>query len=322
MPWWYPAVFLGCAGILAHAAHGRNLLTALVGVGILMAAAPVPWETTRSGDVGTAWRLDGRIHVADQRLDPPGQWLWLTVGRPLTVGELLIGRRDARGSIRGGERLAHRPSLGEASAAVIGMRAAGMAVSASAMVELSGPTRDDLPAVLRVLTVDGQVINTVATWASALASIGLGSVIIGSDATYVTVRDDIGYRRIDIIEQPDFDVIVGGSLARTPAGRWWRNQGAGNSHGVMVALIAYSHASGVDLARGRTIAGTGTIRPDGSLGPIGGLRHKATAAVRAGASVLVFPESQASELDGFDPGAMQLLGVANLTSAIEGLDLR
>jgi hypothetical protein len=319
IPWWYAAILLGCAGILIHAAHSGNLLTAILGVGLLVIALPVPWETTRSGDSGTAWRLDGRIRLADQRIDPPGKWLWLTVGRPLTVGEILAGRQEANGSIRGNTRLAHRPALGEASAAVIGLRAAGVNVNAAAIVELSGPTRDDLPAVLRVFTVDGQVVDTVAAWTSALANLRNGSVIVSSDAAHITVTSDIGYRRVDIIERPDFDVIVGGSLARTPAGRWWRNQGAGNSHGVMVALIAYGNASGNDLARGRTVAGTGSIRADGSIGPIGGLRNKASAAARAGAHVLVFPESQSQELAGFDSGAMQLLGVSDISGAIAGL---
>jgi hypothetical protein len=318
-PWWYPVLLLGCAGVLTHAAYARSALTAVLAVAMLIVALPVPWETTRSGNVGTAWRLDGRIHLADQRLDPPGKWLWLTVGRPLTVGELLAGRRDASGSIRGGQRLAHRPSLGEASAAVIGMRAAGVVVSAAAIIELSGPTRDDLPAVFRVFSVDGHIINTAAAWAAALTNMSAGSVMTDYDSVQLTVRDDIGFRRIDIIEQPDFDVVVGGSLARTPVGRWWRNQGAGNSHGVMVALIAYSHASGADVARGRTIAGTGSIRADGTLGPIGGLRHKAMAASRAGANILVFPQSQAQDLAGFEAGAMQLLGVADLSGAIAGL---
>jgi hypothetical protein len=319
VPWWYPALLLCCAGVLVHAARSGTSSIAILACGLLIAAVPVPWETTRSGDVGTAWRLDGRIHVANQRLDPPGRWLWLTVGRPLTIGELLAGRRDIKGSIRGGERMAHRPSLGEASAAVVGLRAAGVDVSAAAIIELSKPTRDNLPKILRVATVDGLAIGTVAAWASALANLRNGSVIIGSDATQVTVGEDLGFEHIDLIERPDFDVTVGGSLARTPMGRWWRNQGAGNSHGVMVALVAYSSASGVDLARGRTVAGTGSIRADGSLGRIGGLRDKAKAAARAGADVLVFPVSQIQELHGFDPKGMQLLGVPDLNSAIEGL---
>jgi PDZ domain-containing protein len=87
----------------------------------------------------------------------------------------------------------------------------------------------------------------------------------------------------------------------------------------MVALIAYAHGSGRDLAGGRTIAGTGRVFADGSVGTIGGLRAKATAARDAGADVLLFPASQQDRLDGFDPGSMRLVPITSLDAAIAAL---
>ena len=87
----------------------------------------------------------------------------------------------------------------------------------------------------------------------------------------------------------------------------------------MVALVAYSYGADHDLARGRTIAGTGKILADGAVGAIGGLRAKAEAARDVGADVLVFPAQQAAQLAGFAAGGMELLPVTTLDEAIAGL---
>jgi hypothetical protein len=319
LPWWYPAVLLLSAVMAIDAARSGAIGMAVLATMVFVAALPVPWETTRSAGSGTAWRLDERIRLDDRRLDPPGRWLWLTVGRPLTVGEIIAQRRDPSGSLRADARTLSRPAINEAAAAVVGIRAAGLDVNAAVTVEMTWPTRADLPAVFRVATVDGRPVTTASDWYVMAEAIAPGSVLVGQDGTRVVIGEDLGYRLVDVIERPDFDVTVGGALAHTAAGRWWRNQGAGASHGVLIALVAYGDASGVDLARGRTIAGTGAIAPDGTLRRIGGLRDKAAAAARAGADVLVFPSAQAIELADFDPGRMQLLGANDLDSAILGL---
>jgi PDZ domain-containing protein len=87
----------------------------------------------------------------------------------------------------------------------------------------------------------------------------------------------------------------------------------------VVALAAYVHASGVDLADGRAIAATGQIRSDGSVGRIGGLRAKATAARDAGVDVLLFPAAQATQLADFDARSMRLEPVHSLDEAIAAL---
>ena len=67
------------------------------------------------------------------------------------------------------------------------------------------------------------------------------------------------FGRVDVIESPteSLDVAVGGRLARSLPGAWYRDLSLGASHGLMVALVTYADASGEDLARGRAIAGTG-----------------------------------------------------------------
>jgi predicted S18 family serine protease len=101
--------------------------------------------------------------------------------------------------------------------------------------------------------------------------------------------------------------------------RWARSLALGPSHGLMVALTTYAHAVDGDIAQGRHIAGTGGIRGDGVVTPIGGLPSKARAAKRAGADVLLYPASQAHQLAGFDAGNMLLVPVRTLGDAIAAL---
>ncbi|WP_162941937.1 hypothetical protein [Desertimonas flava] len=117
----------------------------------------------------------------------------------------------------------------------------------------------------------------------------------------------------------EVEAVVGGPWADTPIGRWWRDLGLGRSHGMMVALVTYADAEGIDLAHGRAIAGTGGINADGTVSTISGLVAKATAARRVGADVLLYPAAQSDELSGFAAGTMRLVPVRTLDDAIAAL---
>jgi PDZ domain-containing protein len=63
----------------------------------------------------------------------------------------------------------------------------------------------------------------------------------------------------------------------------------GPSAGLMFTLTVYNLLSPVDLTGGHKIAGTGTISPDGSVGPIGGVEQKVAAAEIVGAEYFFAP---------------------------------
>jgi Lon-like protease len=63
----------------------------------------------------------------------------------------------------------------------------------------------------------------------------------------------------------------------------------GPSAGLMFTLTVYNRLSATDLTGGRKIAGTGTINPDGTVGPIGGVAQKVAAAEAAGATYFLSP---------------------------------
>lgn len=69
----------------------------------------------------------------------------------------------------------------------------------------------------------------------------------------------------------------------------------GPSAGLMFSLEVYKQLDRTeDLTRGRVVAGTGTILPDGRVGPIGGIEQKVITAERAGATIFFAPLDDAS----------------------------
>lgn len=76
----------------------------------------------------------------------------------------------------------------------------------------------------------------------------------------------------------------------------------GPSAGTMFALQIYTQITHQDLRRGRIIAGTGTIDPDGHVGQIGGIDKKVVAADAKGAKIFFAPNQPATKkLKHYDP---------------------
>lgn len=314
--------------------------------GLLVLALPVPWLHVISDDpLGTAWQLDGRLHVAGEEVDPPGRWTWLAVGRPAFVAELVRDRfvddptppvdlrRDA---------MTLRPALAEPAAAAVGLRHAGVEVPLGLLVEASGPLVEGLPEQAIITQLDGVPLVDRTAWERATGLLGppanqTGATTEGADPdlaaaaaplTFQTATagafevdwtgEGLPYRVVRTLDTAPESLearIVFAALERLPI-EWFRELSLGSSHGMMVALTTYAHASGLDIAQGRHIAGTGGIRGDGTVVPIGGLEAKATAARRAGADVLFVPATQIGLLAGFEAGTMAVVPVATLAEAI------
>ncbi len=323
----------------------RGVLALLVAL-----VLPVPWLHIVSDDPpGTAWRLNGRLHVEGQAIDPPGRWSWLAVGRPAFVGELVFDAvvdRDVEVTDMRTESTTLRPALAEPAAAAVGLRHAGRNIPLGLLVEAYGPLHEGLPERAIITHLQGIPLQDRAAWELATQSLDAESLDAPADlgsgdeqlavgpaptlsfetrggAAYTVERegDGLPYRVIRTLDTaPDgLDARISFQLAEFLPVDWFRELSLGSSHGLMVALTTYAHVSGSDLAGGRHIAGTGGIRGDGSVVPIGGLAAKAEAAERAGADVLFYPAAQTARLAGAETGDMALVPVATLADAIEWL---
>lgn len=77
--------------------------------------------------------------------------------------------------------------------------------------------------------------------------------------------------------------------------------------------------SGGDLTGGRSIAGTGTITADGTVGAVGGVALKTQAARRDGASVFLVPKAECADARSELPEGLRLVPVTSLTDAVNAL---
>ncbi|GAA2479492.1 S16 family serine protease [Streptomyces gobitricini] len=77
--------------------------------------------------------------------------------------------------------------------------------------------------------------------------------------------------------------------------------------------------SGGDLTGGRTIAGTGTVDADGTVGAVGGVSLKTQAAHRDGASVFLVPKDECADAQAEKPEGLRLIPVTTLKDAVSSL---
>jgi PDZ domain-containing protein len=91
----------------------------------------------------------------------------------------------------------------------------------------------------------------------------------------------------------------------------------GPSAGTMFALGVYDKLTEGALTGGMVFAGTGTIRADGTVGPIGGIRQKMYGALEAGATTFLAPESNCDEVTGHIPAGLRVYAIATLDDALE-----
>lgn len=90
----------------------------------------------------------------------------------------------------------------------------------------------------------------------------------------------------------------------------------GPSAGLAYALAVEDLLDPGDLARGRTIAATGDVQPDGQVGPVGYVSAKAPAVTGAGATVLLVPDVEVTEAWG---NGLQIDGVGSVADAVARL---
>jgi PDZ domain-containing protein len=100
------------------------------------------------------------------------------------------------------------------------------------------------------------------------------------------------------------------------------DQIGGPSAGLAWTLGIINSLSGGHLTGGRTIAASGTIRPDGSVGDVGGLEQKTVAVENAGATVFFVPDYKDSYGPAFAKATpnLKVFPVSSLAQALKDLE--
>ncbi len=94
----------------------------------------------------------------------------------------------------------------------------------------------------------------------------------------------------------------------------------GPSAGMMFALGIIDTVTPGDLTGGKHIAGTGTITPDGAVGPIGGIAQKMRGARSGGATMFLAPDANCDEVLGHIPDGLQVVKVGTLEEARKAVE--
>ena len=94
----------------------------------------------------------------------------------------------------------------------------------------------------------------------------------------------------------------------------------GPSAGLIFSLAIVDTLTPESLTEGRNIAGTGTITPEGKVGPIGGIVQKMHAAQDEGAEIFLAPRSNCREVVDNIPDGLDVVAVRTLEDAVAALD--
>jgi PDZ domain-containing protein len=90
----------------------------------------------------------------------------------------------------------------------------------------------------------------------------------------------------------------------------------GSSAGLALTLGLLDALGPTPILRGGRMAVTGTVAPDGTVGPIGGLRQKVALAERSQATTLMVPCDQAKAARSLASDRLAVVGVRTLDEAL------
>ncbi|WP_405485308.1 PDZ domain-containing protein [Nocardia sp. NBC_00511] len=185
-----------------------------------------------------------------------------------------------------------------------------------------GPAKDVLRKGDELITVDGKPIATTKDVVNAVSGAKPGTaipVVFKRDGAQQTAEITLGARPDDATK--GYLGITPDQISTGPI-KVDFNLGeiGGPSAGLMFTLGLIDKLTTGDLSGGKFVAGTGTIDPDGKVGPIGGIQYKMIAAHDAGAQTFLVPAANCSEAAQRTPAGLRLVKVDTLSSAVDSLE--
>ncbi|WP_419921732.1 S16 family serine protease [Candidatus Poriferisodalis sp.] len=184
------------------------------------------------------------------------------------------------------------------------------------------PAEDALQSGDIVQFVDGDPVMTAAELAEMIRSHESGAVVV------LTALDPDGETRPVTVTLADRDgitllgviVTTHVEFAELPIDvRLDVDNIGGPSAGLAFTLSVIDALTPEPLTGDLDVTATGTIRHDGSVGPIGGVPQKAHAVVRSGTDLFLVPSSQADEASAVAEPSVPVVGVDSLEEALEAI---
>ncbi len=212
------------------------------------------------------------------------------------------------------------------SSRVAALRAAGYTITGTPeIVEVAkdGAAAGKLKAGDLVTGVDGAKVDTAEALVKAVSTHKPGDVVKVSitrkgtaqdvDVTTKPATDDPKVPRIGVTlgTKYNYPFTINNNVGRTIGGP---------SAGTMFALAIYDKLTPGSLTGGVKIAGTGEMSPDGTVGPIGGVRQKMAGASHHKAKIFLVPAANCAEAADGDDFGLKLVKITKLEDAIDSLE--
>lgn len=320
-----------------------GLAVVLLGVGMLL---PVPYVTLLPGPVtDTLGSVGGKplIQVEGRRTYPTSGRLelttveehpqlslagalrdWLSADRAVVPRELLQPPGKSQQQVEQENTQAMLDSQDAATAAALtylGVKPTGSYLAVF-QIAPGAPSEGRLAVGDRLVAVDGTPVTGQAQLRQLVRRVRVGQPV------RVTYRRGSGPdAEVSIITaagpdggQPIIGITTTEKRTYPFTVRIGLKDVGGPSAGLMFAVGIVDLLTPDDLAGGRTIAGTGSIDADGTVGPIGGIQQKLLGARRSGAEVFLVPAGNCAEARRGTPSGLRLVKVDKLGDAVGDLE--
>ena len=190
-------------------------------------------------------------------------------------------------------------------------------------VTVGGPAHQRLLPGDLVTSVDGRPTLTEKAVRDAVQQRQVGESVV------FTVIRNKEERRVKVVtaesttqsEAPVVGITLGTGYDYAPEISFdFGQQIGGPSAGLVFALAIYDKITEGPLLAGRHVAATGTIAPDGQVGPIGAIQQKVASADEAGATDFLVPAANCGDLAGMRTD-LNLIRVDTLRGAITAMEI-
>ncbi len=178
-----------------------------------------------------------------------------------------------------------------------------------------------------IVEVNGEKISSLSDVTARLEDVS-----VGDEVTFKVKRDGKTYTRDGKVYESEGKKIIGMYLTEvinvksdTLVEFNYKNNESGASGGLMSTLEIYNKITKKDITKGLTIAGTGTMNADGTVGEIGGVKYKLKGAVKKGADAFIVPTlnyeeaKEIKEKEGYDIKLIKADTFSNVLKELEKL---
>jgi len=178
----------------------------------------------------------------------------------------------------------------------------------------------------KVRSVDGVEVKVPTDVSSRIRSAPAGTTftftVLRPDADGVESEQDVTVTSAPNPDDPKVPYIgigVGTYYTSDFQAQFSLQDIGGPSAGLMFTLGIIDLLSPDDLTAGKHVAGTGTIDPDGTVGPIGGIRQKLAGARASGAELFLMPRAHCEEAREHIPDGLVVTPIGTLDEAVRAL---